>query len=171
VSEHGPTEAFTLSVHEHLRAPAVEHGFGQADLFKHNGNRRVVWVPMGGSVEPARRSGGRDDGNGNRVTYCALLRPVVAAHIYAPDYASSEELMFAVIAAALATDGEVKFLGFDTVSQEVENAGESRRTQHMRLRMSIPIDVPEEIAPLRAITAVTDICGWLNDDGTVTPQP
>lgn len=166
---------FASEVHAYLVTKGVT--ITQRDeieaLQQHDKLARIVWITPGGTVVAPRRGGAEQPTSGaaNRNRSCRTRDERVQAHIFARDRAEAETLLDAVIAAIheLAPDSEFGDYGYP---QEADRAksGQTLRAHECVLLFKLRLPVSAEIAPLVTITAVEDVCGYIQPDGSIVPQ-
>ena len=166
---------FAAEVHAYLAAQGVT--VTQRDeieaLQQHDKLSRIVWLTAGGSVDSARQAGGAPPTSGaaNRNRACRTRAERCEAHIFAADREEAEVLLDAVIAAIHELNADTEF-GAYVYPQEEDRAKSGRvlRAHEVVLVFTLRLPVSAEIAPLVTITGASDICGTIQDDGTVRPQ-
>ncbi len=146
-----------------------------AGLQQHDVARRIVWLTPGGEISPASQAGGRPatgGANGTRKVSTHLREEDVQAHIFGENRAATEAILDQVIAACSNVWGpSVRLQRYTWVSEERPNSGLTLRTNKVVLFLQLRMPVVVESKELGTFDTVTDVCGTLNDDGTVTPQP
>lgn len=168
-------EALAIAIHEQLNDSSVERLFGRNDKAKNAQARRIVWIPVGGTIDDPRQGGGRRpaDGAQSRVQSCKDRKARIEAHIYAESYAETEALLDRLIAATcIVLPNQTFDGGYQDVTQEQRNeAGVTNRTDLIVLTLEVRLPVRAEVKELRPIVAFDHVCGTLQQDGSILPQP
>jgi hypothetical protein len=166
---------FAAEVHAYLVTQGVT--ITQRDeieaLQQHDEKVRIVWLTPGGRVAVPRQAGGAlpSSGAANRNRACRTREERVEVHIFGADREEAESLMDRVIAAIheLAPDTEFSDYVYPQEGQRAKS-GRVLRAHECVLIFDLRLPVSAEIAPLRTITGVTDICGTIQPDGSIVPQ-
>jgi hypothetical protein len=171
--------AFAAAVHNALETAGVtdvEMRVGRKAVAFHGPKRKVAWVCPGGKLTSPKQGGPRlpTGVTDSRTTSCKTNEATVLAYIYGGSDEATEDLFEAVVAAACSVPGaQLEMPDWRWVTQEDEKAGHTDRTELIILTMALRLPVHDEIAPLREILSVDDVCGTLGGteaDWTITPQ-
>lgn len=145
-----------------------------AALQQHDVRRRIVWLTQGGTVEQPRQAGGRtpSDGTAFRIVSCKDRVEEIEAHLFSESRETTEQLLDNVIAAVcIVARTAVEMPRYVWETQDRDNAGKVLRAEHCVLVIRLRMPVPEQIKPLGTFATVADVCGTLDEDGDVVPQP
>lgn len=162
-------ERITRAIHDEMADPSIEYLFGRKYLDQHGTDRRIVYVPNGGTIAAPNKIGA--DVGSHRVRMCRARVSSVEAHAYAEDIESADDLLDALIAAVCLVVPDAVFGSYDDVSDEVGEAGETLRSYKVICRFQLRLPVPVEVKKLRTIVAIEHECGMLQPDGSIAPQP
>lgn len=165
---------FADLVHAALGDSTVTKRDDVGSLQQHDVRRRIVWLTQGGQVEQPRQAGGRPptDGTAYRIQACKVRVEDVQAHLFAETRERTEQLLDSVIAAVCTVvQAAIEMPRYVWETQERENAGKVLRAEHCVLHIRLRLPVPEEIRPLGTFDSVDDVCGTLDEDGAIVPQP
>ena len=176
------SEELMAAVEQKLSDDSVAFRFGRKFLAHHDQARRIVFVPVGGAINPPKSAGSRRLGAAPGETEEPKVRilPTIAecveqvdVYIYGEDFGATEALKDGVIAAiskAIGAAPSAVFARYVWASQESEEAGDTNRTELIVLTFTLALPVPEAFEPLRRVTGFTDVCGTIQPNGTVLPQ-
>lgn len=162
-------ERITREIHDKLNDPGIEYGFGRKSLTEHAERRRIIYVRDGGIVAPPKQPIG--DVDRYRIKICRSRVESVEAHVYGENDEDADDILDALIASVCAKIPDAKISKYDAISEEKSEAGHALRTYKYLLRFEMWLPVPSEIKELRTVTAVADVCGTLDANGEVVPQP
>lgn len=172
-----PIEQVACAIHAQL--PGVSWTFGKAGDAEHGERRRYVWISQRSPAIPADQVGPRPEGDDwtppaagkstNLIVSAWTLQDTVGVKIYA----ESPGAMWCMFVNLVAVAGQLLGPNFVLVSYtrgEEQPDGQTQRNQVALAVFSVRIPIPQEVQQLLPVGGYQDVCGWLEDDGTVTPQ-
>jgi hypothetical protein len=165
----------TIACEVHKKLPDVPWTFGLQASREHGALRRYAWIWVESPAEKAKQAGPRPvvtftehaPRPGLSATSTYTLAETVNVKVYGETYGAMARLARNFIAAAVNTCGPAFRLRSVLWAEE---DGATQRNQLAVIRCAFLIPVVDEVFKLRAIGAYTDVCGTLQDDGTLKPQ-